>query len=827
MFGRAPFQIMLATLIVASLSTSAHAQSNDNGVCSTIAVPGALHTSATGINNAGVVVGNYITNGGGGQHGYIFSNGQFTTLTAPDSLWTAAVGINDAGVVVGSYGPATPVCNCVDDIEAHGFIYSNGAFTTFDVGLSQTRPLGINSAGIIVGYYHDRDGDIEDAPRGFLLSAGGGLTRIDAPGGGPLTEIRTYVRGINDNGVAVGSWGGPGVGGGFTWQNGAMTMLRHPEGQESTELSGISNDGTIVGTYFPSGAIEQASFTFASNRFSEFDCFEPTAEAPPPAPDPDLPAFGPSLGASPQPSGSGPTMVSALNNRGAMVGNRIVNGVGQGFVTKPVTFADPVPALIPQGTTRITTANETLASEGRIVQGIAADGVTQVVVKIPAASQGQSITVTLVKNESTGIGGDTDKYGGLGVPGAVCPGPDCAHENITVNAVNTTAQGPVAFVVYRAPKDFSMSSMDPEAGLAVRDVYFRIETSGAPPKLVPLRVVRPPVALVHGIWDDPTLWNNFAPLSTATGGDSRFVLFRLNYGFSIGPSITSTTPVYPASIVTEAKASALGFEFNARIAFNQTRSLMQDFKGGRNPAGIAVAAVQVDAVAHSMGGNVVRTMPMLAGFFEHTYGKGIIHSLTTISTPHRGTRMATEMLAQMAQGPTCFALQLAGRGNIPLNTVTLRGAGVVSGGTRDFVHAPLSQALNRMTNNSPIGLRIATLAAVYQNFGVLDSLFNIRLNELRRRCPQDPMVQEMTESRWPQLVGTPSDGVVPVSSQDPNSQEQHFEGYVHSTGMVSLGFSGPTIISNGPVALYVIGLLNISKANTDFFECFPSSMCSQ
>ena len=176
---RVLLRIGLAAVVVLGLGANAIAQSGDDGVCSVVAVPGAIYTTAEGVNSSGTVVGSYFTPEIG-AFGYIYSNGQFTTLTAPDSLWTVAHGINDAGVVVGAFLPATPICHCVDDIEAHGFI-TQGGFTIFDVGRSKTMPLAINNTGTIVGYYNDRDGDIEDAPRGFLLSAGG-LTRIDATG---------------------------------------------------------------------------------------------------------------------------------------------------------------------------------------------------------------------------------------------------------------------------------------------------------------------------------------------------------------------------------------------------------------------------------------------------------------------------------------------------------------------------------------------------------------------------------------------------------------------------------------------------------------------
>ena len=119
MYGAA-FQAGLAVLVVLGLSTNANGQSEPDGVCSTVNVPGATSVVAAGINILGDVVGSYAA-ADGTWHGYIYTNGQITTLTAPDSLWTYAHDINDAGVVVGTYGPATPICNCVADIRGRRF----------------------------------------------------------------------------------------------------------------------------------------------------------------------------------------------------------------------------------------------------------------------------------------------------------------------------------------------------------------------------------------------------------------------------------------------------------------------------------------------------------------------------------------------------------------------------------------------------------------------------------------------------------------------------------------------------------------------------------
>ncbi|HYM91868.1 MAG TPA: hypothetical protein VEW91_09580 [bacterium] len=66
----------------------------------------------------------------------------FTTIDAPGATRTWASGINDAGQIVGSF-------------NNHGYLRTSwGAFTTFDVpGATDTGAEGINNAGQIVGTF--------------------------------------------------------------------------------------------------------------------------------------------------------------------------------------------------------------------------------------------------------------------------------------------------------------------------------------------------------------------------------------------------------------------------------------------------------------------------------------------------------------------------------------------------------------------------------------------------------------------------------------------------------------------------------------------------
>src|SRR5262245_36440763 len=91
----------------------------------TLNFPRATHTAAVGINKGGDIVGGYLNNNMlTDQHAFIRSGGIYTSIDVPGATYTAAVGINAAGKVVGTYGDTSG--------HDHGFLWSNGTFTTID-----------------------------------------------------------------------------------------------------------------------------------------------------------------------------------------------------------------------------------------------------------------------------------------------------------------------------------------------------------------------------------------------------------------------------------------------------------------------------------------------------------------------------------------------------------------------------------------------------------------------------------------------------------------------------------------------------------------------
>src|SRR3954453_11701149 len=127
----------VVAVVVAGLETAASGAGflDINGKFTTIIgdPPSGNYTDATGINNAGHIVGN---NGG---HGFLKVGGTFSIIDVPGSDFTSATGINNAGHIVGWFD---------DGQGRHGFLDVGGTFSTIDVpGASSTEATGINNAG--------------------------------------------------------------------------------------------------------------------------------------------------------------------------------------------------------------------------------------------------------------------------------------------------------------------------------------------------------------------------------------------------------------------------------------------------------------------------------------------------------------------------------------------------------------------------------------------------------------------------------------------------------------------------------------------------------
>lgn len=203
-----------------------------------INVPGSDGTTdARGISDNGLIVGQYEASL---IYGFLRQSGSYTKIQYPFAQLTFARGVNHAGQVVGYY-----VKNILHDPRKHGFVLSDGTYTTIDIPDSVTEPNGINNLGDIVGTYWDTTG-----MHGMVLDQGVFQT-IEFPG-----ATATSAFGISSDKRIVGSYSlnGSLLSHGFALTRGTFIKINFPHAK-STDCYGINSAGDIVGIYTDSNSV--------------------------------------------------------------------------------------------------------------------------------------------------------------------------------------------------------------------------------------------------------------------------------------------------------------------------------------------------------------------------------------------------------------------------------------------------------------------------------------------------------------------------------------------------------------------------------------------
>jgi len=306
------------------------------------------------------------------------------------------------------------------------------------------------------------------------------------------------------------------------------------------------------------------------------------------------------------------------------------------------SLLDPVPSF---GHTsllngpRITTNTDLLAASTQIVNGAAADGATQVVVRFAdkGGNVGDQVEFTLYNDQDVPAVSNSQTEDGYlsSLDGTVTGNTITAFTFGTA----TSTDPPMAFAIYHAPIDFVRPNNQNDPAATHRAVTIRIQnlpgvTGNVFDFTGNVQVVRPPVALIHGIWSDRSTWDFFAPLVSSNGqSDSRFQIYRIDYKEHNGDHVDTivSSPGGP---------------------IDQLLSDLADFKVRLN-----VAAIQFDVVAHSMGGLVTRDMTLDQRFLaDSNFNEGLVHKLITIGTPHNGSPLVNELNASDIVCKTLFGL---------------------------------------------------------------------------------------------------------------------------------------------------------------------------
>ncbi|WP_434299793.1 choice-of-anchor A family protein [Corallococcus exiguus] len=235
------------------------------------------------------------------------------------------------------------------------------------------------------------------------------------------------------------------------------------------------------------------------------------------------------------------------------------------------------------------------------VQGVAADGVTQVLVRAKMPSAG-SMTFSL--------SGTSPANGGLGAVGTTTRAASVTVPTVPVGGVH------YAFALYTSPPDFNSGGFETATSRLVTLSGVYTPASGASyTSTVELSIVRPPLVLVHDLWSSCSAWQG-------TEGIAASNLFQ------------TTCADYSAT-----SSASLTLEANELAVPNAIYSALTKMRQGQN------AVTQVDVVAHGAGGLLTRKYVDSANYRSvATFKEGDINRLISLNTPHEGTRMATEFV---------------------------------------------------------------------------------------------------------------------------------------------------------------------------------------
>ena len=476
-----------------------------------------------------------------------------------------------------------------------------------------------------------------------------------------------------------------------------------------------------------------------------------------------------------------------------------------------LTLLDPVPSLL--NGAAVTTSVNVLASKGRLVQGTAADSASELVLRIPANAVGEQFTITVINDQGQQSTSSIED-GGLGAIGT----SSFTSSQLTVTAVTTTS-GPMAFAIYGSPLDFprpegqDVSSSERFITLQVQALDTRLLSQTS------LTLLRPPLVLIHGLWASPQSWSDFTPLTT----DPRWVINKADYSKIIGGQIKSYSPPVPSwarGSIVSSPASALGFAYNAPTVLLQINGFINSFKKGTNPANVPVAGVQADIVAHSMGGDITRTMPMIKQFYSPTtFALGFVHKVITIGTPHWGSPLATMLLNNNNE---CVRGVLTQSGSPSFTSVTFQNGTTTTGGVSDLrgdgFGGGLSLALQKLQKPIPHPLPTALIQGL-ESQSQLDGLDTSPVAlSIRILCFGDSLAGHLTSSGWPKIFGQDSDSIVPALSEVAGlSDFTLVNGVIHSQSSELLGFGPPAELdSAGGIPDTVINLLNTPVNNATY-----------
>ena len=272
------------------------------------------------------------------------------------------------------------------------------------------------------------------------------------------------------------------------------------------------------------------------------------------------------------------------------------------------------------------------------LQGVAADGVARLYLRLENRSTKtiQQVAVRL----GDGVSSEASALGKVMQATVTNRYSDEANGATSTEADDDRSGLGTYWFWYVAPDDFARFAQGDRNRLA-RTVTAQFEvvfTDGTRQSVErDVRIVRPPLMLVHGLGGDERTWDRFGSGGKFFRNDERFL-------------VRKTVNLEKAAAFQLNAFYLLGRPDQERFYRGSFLQLLTEMHRR------GYAAAQVYYVSHSMGGSVLRTAQASSRFrAEANYEQGYVDRLITLGTPHLGSPLA-DITKQAVQAVNDFVL---------------------------------------------------------------------------------------------------------------------------------------------------------------------------
>ncbi|MEM7408886.1 MAG: alpha/beta fold hydrolase [Myxococcota bacterium] len=256
-------------------------------------------------------------------------------------------------------------------------------------------------------------------------------------------------------------------------------------------------------------------------------------------------------------------------------------------------------------------ANASIERDGAIT-----DGVTRLLLRVES---GEAVDFALEDSPGSPAGPEWGTLSQL----------DGTNGGSALTALPRPANGSsFAFAVYTTPEDFPGPELNIQDGSNVRIVA--TTPSGSVDYAEFVRLLPPPVVLVHGLWSGKKAWKDFETYLEVRG-------FRVCEGCRVDYGRRFPAASFDPTLQGDDDRFAVDM-----LAFGISDALEAVRAEG-------IAGTQVDVVGHSMGGLVARSFvatqdPFVPYYTLANLNEGWIHKLITVGTPHLGSPLADYLI---------------------------------------------------------------------------------------------------------------------------------------------------------------------------------------